>query len=204
MNWRCNECDRCNDLAIPGVNVVVATPSRRGGLLVIGEAPGQDENDTGIGFIGVAGRKIRKLLLSNGVSCVDYGVANICRCGPPRNANGVIRHPTTDEISQCLPYLSSLIVETQPKVILAVGAGTAANVLFGCKKLDDQLEIGRQVGWRAADISARAPVALQEALVAVSYIVPMPHTSPSNRTLGHAAIAEAQVAKAAELLYQPE
>jgi uracil-DNA glycosylase family 4 len=206
MNWRTYTCDFC-----PGIvacrtatsKVVVATPCRQGGLLVIGEAPGEDEDAHGIGFVGAAGIVLRKLLHDANLFSPEYGVANICRCRP-RDDQGNNRAPTQIEISQCLPYLGSLIRDARPKVILAVGVKTAAKVLCGGASMEEQLRVGEETGWRAEPIRHLAHEAIRDALKDVSYIVPMPHTSPKNRTPGHKDIAKTQVALAAKLLYQRE
>lgn len=200
MNWRTHECDLCPALVASRSKVVLATPCRRGGLLIIGEAPGKKEDLHGMGFVGAAGKTLRNLLRDSGLTCTDYGVANICRCLPLDSERRKVRPPTSDEIGHCLPYLASLIGETRPKVILAVGASTAAEVIFGIKGLAAQLEAGRKVGWQATEIRLGAPEAIRDALKDVTYIVPMPHTSSANRRKEHKKIAGEQVTLAVTLL----
>ena len=202
MNWRTYECDFCPRLAESCTQVVVATPCRQGGLLVIGEAPGGEEDANGIGFVGDAGRTLRKYLHDFGMQWPDYGVANICRCRPPCNSKGKQLHPTAVEKAQCLPYLRSLITDVKPKVILAVGVGTAANVLCGPGNLTALLDRGRNSGWRVNPL--RAHKDLRNSLEHVSHMVPMPHTSGANTTPGHPEIARKQVGIAVELLNHNE
>ena len=199
MNWRTFECDFCPQLAATRTQVVVATPCRQGGLLVIGEAPGNDEDTNGIGFVGAAGKALRTLLHEENLSSPDYGVANICRCRPC-DSQGKNRPPTAAEVGHCLPYLGSLIRAVRPKVILAVGSDTAANEIFGFKGVEEQISFGREKGWKADEICKGSPEAIRESLQFVSYIVPMPHTSPVNSRKAHKVIAKKQVQIAVELL----
>lgn len=204
MNWRTYNCDFCPELVACRTatsKIVVATPCRQGGLLVIGEAPGEEEDTHGIGFAGPAGAVLRRLLHDADLNSPEYGVANICRCRP-RSDQGINRAPTPTEISQCLPYLGSLIRDARPKVILAVGVKTAAKVLCGGSSLEEQLLVGERAGWRVEPNRHLAHVAIRDALKDVSYMVPMPHTSPKNRTPGHKDIAKIQVTLAVKLLHQ--
>lgn len=172
-DWRNNACDRCPELVAcrtPNSKVVVASPCPKGGLLAIGEAPGKDEDREGIGFIGGAGKKLHALLKDNGLSCREYGVANICRCRPPNN-----RKPTAQEIKACLPFLVSLILECQPKVILAVGGITPTAVLCGPGTLYSKLQSRLASGsWKAGLDKHLAHQGIQNALDAVTYVVPSP------------------------------
>ena len=170
-HWESIACKRCPQFS--GSNVVRATPCREGGILVVGEAPGADENDKGRGFVGKAGERLRDLLHCAGLNDADFGVANICRCRPNKN-----RQPTRQEMEACLPFLVSLIQETRPKVILAVGGRTAARVLCGSgtltKLIDDRAAMH---DWSGRN--TRSTFQLIKPVVAkVPYVVPMPHTSP--------------------------
>jgi uracil-DNA glycosylase family 4 len=170
-HWESAACKRCPQFS--GSNVVRATPCREGGILVVGEAPGTDENRERKGFIGEAGTRLRTLLHDAGLSDDDFGVANICRCQPPKN-----RKPTRQEIETCLPFLVSLIQETRPKVLLAVGGRTAAHVLCGPGTLT-KLIADRASAQDWSGRNTRSTFELIKPVVAnVPYLVPMPHTSP--------------------------
>ena len=191
--WKDVTCERCPQFS--GSNVVAATPCREGGILVVGEAPGTYENSKGKGFIGEAGELLRTLLRGAELSDDDFGVANICRCQPYKN-----RKPSRQEMEACLPFLVSLIQETRPKVILAVGGRTAAHVLCGpgtlTKLIDDRAATH---DWSGGN--TRSTFQLIKPVVAkVPYVVPMPHTSP--RVMNNPKwrkVAEDQVRLAVEL-----
>lgn len=172
-NWQDKSCTQCADLLACRTQVVVASPCPPGGLLAIGEAPGCDEDRKGEGFIGIAGRKLDALLGANGVGRQAYGRANICRCRPPDN-----RKPAANEVRSCLPYLANLIQEIRPKVILAVG-GTPTSVLCGSGTLYSKINARQESGdWSAGPSMRLAHLEIRGALEGVSFVVPMPHSSP--------------------------
>lgn len=193
-HWEERTCARCPNFA--GSTVVKATPCQEiGGVLVVGEAPGADENKAGEGFVGKAGKRLRDLLHQAELNDADFGVANICRCQPHKN-----RKPTRQEMETCLPFLVSLIQETRPKVILAVGGRTAVHVLCGpgtLKKLIDDRAIAQD--WRGGNTHSTFHL-IRSVLANVPYLVPMPHTSP--RVMNNPKwreVADRQVRLAAEL-----
>ena len=167
------ECIKCINLVNCRTQIVYSTPCNTGGLLVIGEAPGKDEDLQGEGFVGTAGKKLDMLLSDCGISRQDYGRANICRCRPPEN-----RRPTNDEINSCLPFLSQLIIKVQPKVILTIG-GTPTLIFCGKGSLYSKIIEGRKnENWNAVNYINVAHPEMVNSLSTVRYIVPAPHTSP--------------------------
>lgn len=92
-------------------------------LLFIGEAPGADEDEQGLAFVGRAGQLLTKMIEAMGYSRDEVFIANINKCRPPGN-----RAPTPAEMEICLPFLKRQIAAIQPKVIVAMGA-TAVNGL---------------------------------------------------------------------------
>jgi uracil-DNA glycosylase len=83
----------------------------------VGEAPGQNEDETGLPFVGAAGRYLDLLLASVGVSRTENAcIANVLKCRPPKN-----RNPLPDEIEACAPFLRRQVELLSPRVILAVG-----------------------------------------------------------------------------------
>lgn len=170
--WKQRECHDCSlGQASSSPNVVVATPQGR--LLIVGEAPGTDENKQGEGFVGDAGKALHKMLSEvGGLSRETYGVANICRCQPPKN-----RKPLRAEINSCLRFLADLIEQTQPVAILAVGNRTAVQVLCGRGTLEQHIN-SRVEAQNWSPSMGRPHPGLLKALEKVRYIVPMPHTSP--------------------------
>ncbi|MFM6956581.1 MAG: uracil-DNA glycosylase [Ignavibacteria bacterium] len=93
-------------------------------ILIIGEAPGADEDTQGLPFVGAAGKLLTKILEAINMSRDEVYIANIIKCRPPEN-----RRPEKDEIAQCEPYLQKQIELIKPAFILALGL-TAVNTLF--------------------------------------------------------------------------
>jgi len=104
-------------------------------VMFIGEAPGADEDQQGLAFVGAAGQFLTKMINAMGYSRDDVFIANICKCRPPGN-----RTPQSDEMQICLPFLREQIRIVQPKVIVLLG-GTAIRGL-----LDAQVGITRIQG----------------------------------------------------------
>jgi len=93
-------------------------------IMIIGEAPGADEDAQGLPFVGAAGKLLTKILEAIELSRDEVYIANIIKCRPPEN-----RRPEKDEIAQCEPYLQKQIELIKPAFILALGL-TAVNTLF--------------------------------------------------------------------------
>jgi uracil-DNA glycosylase len=93
-------------------------------IMVIGEAPGADEDALGEPFVGRGGQLLTKILEAIALKREDVYIANIIKCRPPDN-----RRPEPDEVAQCEPYLHRQLDLVQPKFILAVGL-TAVNTLL--------------------------------------------------------------------------
>ena len=93
--------------------------------LVIGEAPGADEDRQGEPFVGRAGQLLTEMLFAIGLQRDDVFICNILKCRPPGN-----RNPSVEEVDHCHAYLQRQIDLIAPRLILAVG-GVAANSLLG-------------------------------------------------------------------------
>ena len=100
----------------------VGDPNAR--LMVIGEAPGADEDRAGEPFVGRAGQLLNAMLEAIGLAREQVYIANIVKCRPPGN-----RDPHADEAAACQPYLQRQIALLAPEVILAVGRVSAHNLL---------------------------------------------------------------------------
>jgi len=96
-------------------------------LIVVGEGPGQTEDQTGRPFVGRAGQLLDEILAAIERPRPTVYIANIVKSRPPGN-----RKPTPDEVQACAPYLYRQIALIRPKVILAMGA-TAAETLLGTR-----------------------------------------------------------------------
>jgi DNA polymerase len=98
------------------------------GVMVIGEAPGADEDAKGEPFVGRAGQLLNKILAAVSFEREEVFIANILKCRPPNN-----RRPEASEVEQCEPYLWKQIELVQPKIILCLGL-TAAQTLLKSKE----------------------------------------------------------------------
>jgi uracil-DNA glycosylase len=94
-------------------------------IMFIGEAPGADEDEQGIPFVGRAGQLLTNMINAMGLKRDDIYIANIIKCRPPGN-----RTPERDECETCSPFLMRQIMTIKPKVIVALGA-VAAKTLLG-------------------------------------------------------------------------
>lgn len=92
--------------------------------MVIGEAPGAEEDRRGEPFVGRAGQLLNSMLRAVGLARESVFIANILKCRPPGN-----RDPGPDEVASCLPYLVRQVALVEPTVILAVGRIAAQNLL---------------------------------------------------------------------------
>lgn len=116
-------CQRC-PLGITRTKFVFGEGNPNADIMVIGEAPGADEDMQGRPFVGKAGQLLTKILESVGFKREDVFIGNINKCRPPGN-----RQPSKNEVEACEPFLKKQIELIKPKFILALGL-TAANTLF--------------------------------------------------------------------------
>lgn len=120
----CNNCHRCQ-LGDTRQNSVVGRGNLQASIMIIGEAPGQKEDETRLPFVGPAGQLLEKILASVKLdSDQDVYIANINKCRPPGN-----RNPSTEEIKACKPYLLEQIRLVDPKIILLTGATALKGLL---------------------------------------------------------------------------
>jgi DNA polymerase len=118
------QCQRCT-LCHSRTQTVFGTGSHRAKLMIIGEAPGAQEDQQGKPFVGRAGQLLTQMLKSIGFTREDVYIANILKCRPPMN-----RDPAPEEVAECTPYLQQQIALLQPQLLLAVGR-IAAHYLLG-------------------------------------------------------------------------
>ncbi|MDJ0709777.1 MAG: uracil-DNA glycosylase [Woeseiaceae bacterium] len=116
-------CTRC-ELAASRTNTVFGVGNTDADWMIIGEAPGAEEDRRGEPFVGRAGQLLDQMLLAIGQSREQVFIANILKCRPPNN-----RDPKPDESAACREYLERQIELIRPKIILAVGRIAAQNLL---------------------------------------------------------------------------
>jgi DNA polymerase len=117
-------CTRCKLHALGRKQIVFGTGNPNADLMFVGEAPGADEDEQGVPFIGRAGQLLTKIIESIGLARQDVYIANVIKCRPPGN-----RNPEPDEIAQCEPFLLRQIQSVRPKVIVALGTFAAQALL---------------------------------------------------------------------------
>ena len=117
------DCQNC-DLARTCTRKVPGKGFQQADLMIIGEAPGHDEDIQGIPFVGRAGHLLDKMLAAIGLSTDNVYITNILKCRPPGN-----RDPHVDEIAACSQFLRAQIKLVAPKVVLSVGRISAQNLL---------------------------------------------------------------------------
>jgi uracil-DNA glycosylase family 4 len=116
-------CQRC-ELCKSRTQAVFGVGDRQARLMIVGEAPGAEEDRQGEPFVGRAGRLLNAMLGAVGLDREQVFIANILKCRPPRN-----RDPQPAEVEQCMPYLRRQIELISPALILCVGRIAAQNLL---------------------------------------------------------------------------
>jgi uracil-DNA glycosylase len=123
------ECTRCR-LSESRTQVVFSDGPSDARLMVVGEAPGANEDESGVPFVGAAGKYLDFLLSTVGLNRGEsVYIANVLKCRPPGN-----RNPLPDEIETCSPFLKKQIDLVRPKVLLAVGS-FSGQLLTGREKV---------------------------------------------------------------------
>jgi len=123
LEARVADCGACG-LHATRTQAVFGVGDRNADLLIIGEAPGADEDRQGKPFVGRAGQLLNAMLFAMGFQREQVFVANILKCRPPGN-----RDPRPEEAAHCEPFLLRQMELVQPKVILAVGRISAQHLL---------------------------------------------------------------------------
>jgi len=127
-------CTRCQ-LHKHRTRTVFGVGDQQARWMIVGEAPGADEDRQGEPFVGRAGQLLNEMLRAIGLRREAVYIANILKCRPPRN-----RDPLPEEVACCKPYLRRQIALLQPAMILAVGRVAAQNLL------DKDLSLGAMRG----------------------------------------------------------
>ena len=143
LNESCATCRRCG-LADGRQQVVVSRGNPLARLMLVGEGPGAQEDESGLPFVGRAGQLLDQMLSSVGLdSNRDAYICNVVKCRPPGN-----RKPTPVELAACRPWLERQIELVDPAVIVLAGASAMEGVLGvkgGITRLRGQ--------WRQGDAS---------------------------------------------------
>lgn len=117
----CTACGLCRSRN----RTVFGSGDPRAALMIVGEAPGAEEDASGLPFVGQAGKLLDSMLGALGMTREqDVYVANVLKCRPPAN-----RNPQPDEVARCTPWLERQIELVSPRLILATGRFAAQSLL---------------------------------------------------------------------------
>ena len=122
-----NECSSCVKCSLSSTrnNVVFGRGNPHSKLFVIGEGPGQQEDEQGLAFVGRAGKMLDSAFQSVGIDTnKDCYISNIVKCRPPNN-----RKPLANEVKECMPWLNEQIELIKPKVIVLAGSTAVQSYL---------------------------------------------------------------------------
>ncbi|MEY2701046.1 MAG: hypothetical protein RIQ52_1801 [Pseudomonadota bacterium] len=116
-------CTACA-LSASRTQTVFGSGSPSAGWVIVGEAPGEQEDLRGEPFVGRAGQLLTEMLRAVGQAREDVFICNVLKCRPPQN-----RDPLPEETAHCLPFLRQQLALLKPRVIVAVGRIAAQNIL---------------------------------------------------------------------------
>ncbi|MEE9575038.1 MAG: uracil-DNA glycosylase [Gammaproteobacteria bacterium] len=146
LRQRVAKCQQC-ELHQGRTQTVFGVGNHNADWLIIGEAPGAEEDRQGEPFVGRAGKLLNSMLFACGLQREQVFIANILKCRPPNN-----RDPKPGEVVACSSYLKEQICLLQPKIILAVGRIAAQNLM------QTETPIGKMRGQRYQYADTGIPV----------------------------------------------
>ena len=117
------DCQRCK-LAPKRTNIVFGSGNPSAELVFVGEAPGFDEDQQGLPFVGRAGQLLTKIIESINLKREDVYICNVLKCRPPEN-----RNPEPDEVAACNPFMKKQLAAIRPKIVCCLGTFAAQTVL---------------------------------------------------------------------------
>ncbi len=123
LKSECAACRKCS-LCETRTNLVFGVGNPNADLMFVGEAPGADEDASGIPFVGRAGKLLNSYLEAVGISRDDVYIANILKCRPPKN-----RDPLPEESDACMPYLREQVRIIKPRFIVCLGRIAAMRLI---------------------------------------------------------------------------
>ena len=123
LKAECEGCTKCT-LGAHKTNSVFERGSRTASLMLVGEAPGQQEDLTGLPFVGAAGQLLDKYLIASGIDTGEVYICNILKCRPPNN-----RDPLPLEQDACIDHLRAQVRLLRPKMIVCLGRIAATRLI---------------------------------------------------------------------------
>jgi len=118
------DCTRCKLHRLGRKQIVFGVGNPQAELMFVGEGPGADEDQQGEPFVGRAGQLLNNMISAMGLRREQVYIANVVKCRPPQN-----RTPERDECEACSPFLMRQIATVRPRIIVALGAVAARNLL---------------------------------------------------------------------------
>ncbi len=117
------DCQRCG-LCEGRTQIMLGEGNPHPTFMFVGEAPGEKEDETGRPFMGRSGELLTKMIEAMGLKREEAFISSVVKCRPPEN-----RAPRPEEVEQCLPFLEAQIEMLKPKIVIALGATAAKNLL---------------------------------------------------------------------------
>lgn len=128
------QCQACQSMCSSRLSTVFGVMEPTAKMVIVGEAPGRDEDIQGLPFVGKSGELLENILIALGLQRgKDVAIINVLKCRPPKN-----RDPHPAEIAMCRPYLERQLALLSPKVVILSGR-IAAQALLGTDKTMKQL-----------------------------------------------------------------
>lgn len=132
------KCKKCG-LSASASSPVNGIGPESADIMLVGEAPGAEEDRQGMPFVGDAGKLLDRILSTVGLNREELYITNTCKCRPPGN-----RPPAADEIKTCFPYLKKEILTVNPVVIVTLGR-TATSAFEEIRSISKEVGIVRDV-----------------------------------------------------------
>lgn len=123
LEAKCRACNACA-LGKTRKNLVFGTGNPKADLMFVGEAPGQQEDEQGIPFVGAAGKLLDRYLYAVDIPRESVYIANILKCRPPQN-----RDPLPEEENACIGHLREQVKLISPKIIVCLGRISAMRLI---------------------------------------------------------------------------
>ncbi|MDD5363291.1 MAG: uracil-DNA glycosylase [Ignavibacteria bacterium] len=150
LDEKINKCSKC-PLHSTRKNFVFGTGNPKADIMLIGEAPGAEEDNQGKPFVGRAGKLLTDILKAINLTREEVFICNILKCRPPEN-----RNPLPEEIVRCEPYLLKQLELIKPKFILCLGTFAGQTMLRAKEPLGKMR--GKFYNFNYSDLSAKLMV----------------------------------------------
>ena len=121
-------------------NTVFSAGNKNASIMIIGEAPGADEDEQGLPFVGQSGQLLNNMLASVNLKRSDVYISNIVFWRPPGN-----RQPSNSEIALCLPFVEEHIMLVRPKILILLGGVAVKSLLRSTKSITSMR--GRKISY---------------------------------------------------------